>query len=321
MLRAGLLAPLVLSACHASRPTEGAGGPTPRSAARCAPPTPASGLDLIVLGSGGPRAAGRAASSYLLRVDSVPRVLVDVGPGSSTRLGETGVPTDALGTVLLTHLHIDHAGDLPGFVKSRDLLSDGPVGLRIFGPTGRGPYPSTTVFVERLFGREGAFAYLRSFRNELRFELEDIPVDLDAKPRSVRTDDGLTLSAVGVDHGEVPALAWRIEHAGRSVVITGDLASKRGRLDELVRGADLLVYDTAVLDPPGSPANLYELHTPPEKIGEVAAAAGVKQLVLGHIPPQVDENRAAVLAAVRRRFKGDVRFAHDCQQLTPGASR
>ena len=75
---------------------------------------------LVVLGSGGPRSFGRASSGYAVLVDGEPRVLIDVGPGTFLRLGELELDLDALDTVLLTHLHVDHAGDLPGFVKARE---------------------------------------------------------------------------------------------------------------------------------------------------------------------------------------------------------
>ncbi len=48
-------------------------------------------LELIVLGSGGPGATGRAASSYLILIDGVARILLDAGPGSFARLGEAKV--------------------------------------------------------------------------------------------------------------------------------------------------------------------------------------------------------------------------------------
>ncbi len=52
-------------------------------------------------------------------------------------------------------------------VKSRDLDGKEPMSFRIVGPSGRGLYPSTSTFVGRLFGPQGAFAYLPSFRNPL----------------------------------------------------------------------------------------------------------------------------------------------------------
>jgi ribonuclease BN (tRNA processing enzyme) len=311
----------MLAACRPQRPTVRDVGTAPLNtqAARCANlALDRRGLELVVLGSGGPRSAGRAASSYLFTIDGTPRIVVDVGPGSFARLGEAGLSAERLDTILLTHLHIDHAGDFAALVKSRDLSSDDAVAFRIVGPTGRAPYPSTSEFVERLFGENGAYAYLPSFRNELRLERSDIAADLDAPPRRVFDVDGAAISAVTVDHGEVPALAYRLDRAGRSFVISGDLASRRGHLPELTRGADVLVYDTAVLDPPDSPDKRYELHTPPTRIGEIAARAGVKVLILGHIPPAVDANRDEVLRSVRRSFKGDVRFAEDCMHVSIG---
>ncbi len=271
-------------------------------------------LEVVILGSGGPRAAGRAAASYLIVVGGRPRVLVDVGPGSFARLGEMDVDHRALDTVLLTHLHIDHAGELPGFVKSRDLAYDQPASFRIVGPSGRGDYPSTSQLIDRLFGPEGAFAYLAAFRNPLSFDVLDLPLEQDHPAMEVSTPSGARVRAVPVDHGDVPAVAYRVELAGHSVVITGDLASKNDNVAKLARGADLLIFDGAVLDPPGSPPNLYDLHTAPARIGEVAAQAGVRELVVSHIAPAGEAQKAETEASIRRSFHGRITFAADCQR-------
>ena len=51
-------------------------------------PATVPALSLVVLGSGGPGATGRAGSSYEVLVDGTPRILVDAGPGSFARIGE-----------------------------------------------------------------------------------------------------------------------------------------------------------------------------------------------------------------------------------------
>ena len=38
------------------------------------------GLSLLVLGSGGPGATGRAGAGYIVSLDGEPRILVDAGP-------------------------------------------------------------------------------------------------------------------------------------------------------------------------------------------------------------------------------------------------
>ena len=289
-----------------------------RIAARlCAPGGKAfSRFELAFLGSGGPRGFGRAASSYAVFIDGTARLLVDAGPGAFVRLGEMDLDFSAIDTLLLTHLHVDHAGDLPGFVKSRDLAGDQPqMTFRIFGPAGGGEYPSTSAFIDRLFGAQGAFAYLPKFLNQLRFIATDLPTQPGDPVHEVLREGDLHVTSIAVDHDDVPAVAFRVEHAGHALVVSGDLASKNENLARLAAGADLLVYDTAVVDPPGSPKKLYDLHTPPHRIGEIAFAAGVKSLLLSHLPPAVEKAKAAVMKSVRASYRGQARFAEDCLRV------
>jgi ribonuclease BN (tRNA processing enzyme) len=288
----------------------------PGAAAACRPLAVApSGFELAVLGSGGPVSSGRAASSYVVFVGGVARVLVDVGPGAFVRLGELGIDLRRLDTILLTHLHIDHSGDLPGFVKSRDLSYGEPLVFRIFGPSGGGDYPGTAVFADRLFGAQGAFAYLSKFRNTLKLDAVDLPIAQDAPIHEVLQERDLHVTSVAVDHGDTPAVAFRVEHAGHAVVVSGDLASKNDNLARLAEGADVLIYDSAVVDPPGAPPQLYELHTPPKRIGEIASKARVKSLVLSHITPDVETSGDAVLRSIHASYAGPTRFATDCLRI------
>src|SRR6516225_9476938 len=95
-------------------------------------------LELVVLGSGGPGAVGRAASCYLVLIDGTARILVDAGPGAFARLGEAKLSLSDTDIVLLTHLHIDHAGELPGLFKARAVSSGDSVVFRVWGPAGTG---------------------------------------------------------------------------------------------------------------------------------------------------------------------------------------
>src|SRR5580698_7623483 len=84
-----------------------------------APAKPA--LEVVVLGSGGPRPFGRGGSSFIVVVEGTPRILVDAGPGAFLRIGELELDLERVDTVLLTHLHIDHSGDLAAFFNARGL--------------------------------------------------------------------------------------------------------------------------------------------------------------------------------------------------------
>ena len=86
---------------------------------------------------------------------------MDVGSGAFTRLGELHLALDKVDTIFLTHLHIDHTADLASMMKARGAVSDQAIHFDIFGPSGAGDYPSTSRFVELLFGEGGAWAYLK----------------------------------------------------------------------------------------------------------------------------------------------------------------
>ena len=79
----------------------------------------------------------------------------------------------------------------------------------------------------------------------------------------------------------------------------------------------MLVFNSVVLDPPGSPAILYTLHTPPKTIGEIADDGRVKQLLLSHLSPSIENAHAAVEASVAARYKGPMSFARDGLRVVP----
>ena len=283
-------------------------------------------LQLLVLGSGDPGATGRAGSAYLLLLDGKPRILVDAGPGSFARLGESGESLSDTDIVLITHLHIDHAAELPGLLKARAVANSGPISFEVWGPDGAAAhgqnayFPSTRRFMDALFGRQGAFAYLRDFAAPMNIEAHDIATHPASQtdPRIIHQEPGLTISAIAGHHGDAPAVIYRVDYAGKSITFSGDIdAMGLAALQRIAKGTDLLVFNTPVLDPPGSPAILYTLHTPPQKIGELANAVGAHQLLLSHLSPATDQMHEAVLESIRHSYAGKVRAAEDGIRIQP----
>ena len=278
-------------------------------------------LEVVVLGSGGPRPFGRASASYIVKVDGTPRILLDAGPGAFLRIGELNLDVSSVDIVLLTHLHIDHAGDLPAFFNARGLTSDGPITYRIFGPDGAGLFPRTSRFVDLLVGDGGAFAYQKTFGAPETFVVKDLAINLDSPQTTILDDHGLLIEEVATHHGDCPSVAYRITYKGVSVVFSGDMdASALPNLVRLAKNADLLVFNCAVLDPPDSPEQLYELHTPPKKIGEAARQSGVKSLLLSHTAPDVESQETAVRNSIRANYSGPVAFATDRLRVKVGGS-
>ena len=288
-------------------------------------------LELLVLGSGGPGAAGRAASSYLIFIDGDARILVDAGPGSFARLGEAKASLSDTDIVLLTHLHIDHVGEIPGLFKARAVSASGPIVFNVWGPTGsRGKgedayFPGTRQFLQLLFGPKGAFAYLSDFAAPITLHGHDIPASFEhaaplgnAATLEILKRDGLRVTALAGHHGDAPSVIYRIEHSGKSVTFSGDIdAQGLPALRSIAKSTDLLVFNTVVLDPPGSPAILYTLHTPPRAIGQLAKEVGAGALLLSHISPAVDESQRAVLDSIRLNYAGGVTFATDGMRARP----
>ena len=276
-------------------------------------PLAAGSLELIVLGSGGPRPFGRAGSSYIVQLNGTPRILVDAGPGAFLRVGEMNLDLDQVDTILLTHLHIDHTGDLPGLFKARALTARArAIRFDVFGPSGAGMFPSTSRFVNLLFEKGGAWEYQKTFGADETIRAVDLPIDMRSPARQIADLNGLRITAIATHHGDCPSVAYRIDYNGESIVFSGDMdASAVPNLVRLAKGCNLLVFHSVVLDPPGSPAQLYDLHTPPHRIGQAARDAGAKRLLLSHIAPVIEESSQAVLKSVRASYKGPVSFARD----------
>jgi ribonuclease BN (tRNA processing enzyme) len=292
------------------------------------PPAPAP-LEMVVLGSGGPGASARAGAAYVLLMDGEPRILVDAGPGSLVRLGEAKLDIRQLDTVLLTHLHADHAAELPGIVKARAVSARTDIGFHVFGPAGAqgdgdvaARFPSTSGFVERLFGKSGAFAYLADFAGTIDFTTSDLfPLgdsDPSREPRVIHRIGDLVISAVAGHHRDAPAVIYRVDYKGKRITFSGDIdAQGHAALTRIAKDADLLVFNAVVLDPPDSPPALYALHTSPGDIGRIAGAAGVKAVLLSHLSASVDESRERVSRSIQAHYAGRVQFAQDGMRIEP----
>jgi ribonuclease BN (tRNA processing enzyme) len=283
-------------------------------------------LELKVLGSGGPGATGRAASCYLVLIDGTPRILVDAGPGAFVRLGESKLSLSDTDVVLLTHLHIDHAGELPGLLKARAVSSGDPIVFKVWGPTGTGAqhgeayFPSTSRFLNLLFGKHGAFAYLSDFAAPIAIQAHDIPAKVHPNlvAQTILNEHGLVITAVAGHNRDAPSVIYRIDYAGKSITFSGDIdAQGLPGLRTIAKGSDLLVFNSVVLDPPGSREVLYTLHTPPQAIGELARDAGVHGLLLSHLSPDVEAHHDEVLASIKRNYQGPVSFAVDGTSAKP----
>lgn len=279
-----------------------------------------TGVWLQVLGSGGPEIDDqRASSSYLIWLDGRAVVMVDAGGGSAFNFERSGARFSDLHTILFSHFHVDHSADLPVYIKGSFFL-DRHRNLPVYGPSGNALMPDTRQFVEYLLGTDhGAFHYLGNYLAPQGDEdYRVIPMAMDAsRPQApladavqaAYRDDLIETAAIAVHHGPVPALAWRVTIGGKRIAFSGDMNGDYHSLPVLAKGVDMLVAHNAI--PQQADGVARNLHMPPMVTGEIAAQAGVGNLVLLHRMLRTLGREAETLREIRKRCKGPLGFADD----------
>ena len=274
----------------------------------------ADGVVLQVLGSGGPIADdARASTSYVIWADGRSAVLIDAGGGAFLRFGEAGARFDELDFIGISHYHTDHVADLVTFLKT-GFFSDRKRPLGIGGPGGGGPFPGLDAFLGSNLDRGGAYAYLGGYLDGSGGLVRLEPVMLDPGNSSsmpVYSDEGASLSvtAAGVPHGIVPAVAYRVSIDGQDLVFASDQNGNDDAFIDFARGADVLVMHMVVPEDVDRVGRA--LHAPPSRIGEIAAAASPRQLVLSHFMARSLRNLDDNVELVKERYDGEVVVADD----------
>jgi ribonuclease BN (tRNA processing enzyme) len=277
---------------------------------------------LILLGTGGGPRPRKAASSpaQVLVINGVVYV-VDCGDGVARQLASAGVPLTALRHIFITHHHSDHNADYGNL-----LLLSWTVGLRT-RVDAWGPPPLERM--TRLFFEMNAYDIDTRTADEGRVPLVPLVHAHEATAGGVvMQDDNVKVTSALVHHPPVvPAFAYRFDAADRSIVISGD-TTRSDALVKLAQGADVLVHeamhpaaiDRIVASVPNAATlreHLIASHTMVEDCGRVAAAAGVKTLVLSHLIPPDDPaiTDQMWIDAARAHFRGTVVLAKDLLEL------
>ena len=268
------------------------------------------GIELQVLGSGGPEVQDkRASSSYLIWQNGQARVLIDSGGGSALRFGESGANMSSIFAVLFTHLHADHTSDFPALIKS-SYFEDRTNTLLVYGPYGNEIFPSTTEFIDQLFGNKGAYRYLSEFITDEESNYKIHPNNISANNViTIVNRDDLKISTTEVPHGTVPALAWRVDIGGKSITLSGDTNGDSSNLKLLAKSTDILVAHNAV--PESATGVARRLHMPPSIIGKIAQDANVKKLILSHRMMRTLGKEPQTLEAITKHYNGKIIFAND----------
>jgi len=277
---------------------------------------------IVFLGTkGGPRIALSAANpANLVVVDDTPFV-IDCGAGVSRQLLAAGVPLPSVKYIFISHHHSDHNleyGNL--FYNAWAAGLSTPV--HSFGPAG-------------LEAMTRTYWELNKFDVETRIEDEGRP---DPRPLLIARDitgDGVVLQTAEVrvtafrtPHPPITDnFAYKFETPDGTIVFSSDTAYNP-KLAEFAAGADVLVHeclylpavDRLVLKTKNGATlkqHLLASHTTTEDVGRIAAAAGVKVLVLSHFVPGDDPlvTDDDWTEGVKKHFSGRIIVAKDLMQL------
>lgn len=207
--------------------------------------------------------AEKAQQSILVEDDRL--VLLDCGFGAMLRLQQAGYDVTDIDSLVLTHFHLDHCGELIGILKARWLSNAEK--LKIYAP-------------------KGAESFLNGFLSASPYLLGKLNF------RIVELDDGEKFQVGGMKF-EARRTRHSLESLGyviNGVLISGDTSA----FPELYEDVDMTIHEMS-LDFGGHA----DYHTSPENFAENVRS--VRRAYLIHLYPPAFRNRKKIAEFLAKR--------------------
>lgn len=223
---------------------------TNRIAKRGAEPFPASeSLRVYVCGSASPLGMGQAQACIAV-ITPENFYLIDSGAGSTDNISRLGLPMSQLDGLLLTHFHSDHIAEVYE-VNLNSWVQGRPQPLTIYGPHG---VDEITDAVNAGYRLDRIYRIGHHGKDLLPPAL-GVLEHKTIEPGVILEDGELKITAYVGEHPPIePAVGYRFDYRGRSVVISGDSNVNDNTL-KIVDGADLLLHDALSLPTTSALAN------------------------------------------------------------------
>ncbi|MBA4367083.1 MAG: MBL fold metallo-hydrolase [Desulfobacterium sp.] len=290
------------------------------------------GLHAGLCGTGSPMADIKRAGPCIAVVAGKHTYIVDVGDGSTKNITLMGFQTGKIEAVLLTHFHSDHIAGLGEIMLQRWAGGSNHTPLDVIGPTG----------VETVVdGFNTAYSLDAKYRVAHHGSITVPPSGAGGMARPfqlgpeknasvvVLEKEGVKITAFKVDHSPVePAVGYRFDYKGRSLVISGDTVYSESLLKHS-KEADLLFHealspwmvrminDQAHISQVPSlkkiTADIPGYHASPEDAAKIADQAGVHHLVYYHIIPPIPSQllNNLFLGNAKEYYKGPITMGVD----------
>lgn len=278
---------------------------------------PGQTIKVTLLGTGSPLPVIERFGPSILVEAADQKFIFDTGRGALQRLRQADVKYKDINGVFFTHLHSDHVVGFPDLWLTGWLTGQRIAPLQVWGPKG------TKKMISNL---EKAFEFDIKARIADKTGLSAGVVIKagDIKEGVVFENNGVKITAFEVDHERVkPAFGYRIDYAGRSVVLSGDTRFSEN-LIRYSKDVDLLIHEVVspeVLARLKFPAELsktiIDYHTTPEQAGEVFFRVKPKLAVFSHII-QPNATRQDIIPPTRKTYNGAVELGEDLMVIEVG---
>jgi ribonuclease BN (tRNA processing enzyme) len=125
------------------------------------------------------------------------------------------------------------------------------------------------------------------------------------EPTTIFDQDGMKVTALGIPHGNLPTVAYRIEMQGKAIVFSSDQNGTNPRFPDFAKNTNLLIMHLAIGVGANNPNQAL-----PAVVGSVAQSAMPGRLVLSHIA-RFDLD--AAVADVKKSYTGPLTIGADLQ--------
>jgi len=275
-------------------------------------------VQVHLIGTGGPELTPtREGMSTLIEANGQ-TLIFDVGRGALQNIYLSRIDPRSVTKVFLTHLHSDHIEGLPAIWMTPWFMFARKPSLEIWGP------PGTQQMVD---GMRMMYGHDVEHRANPVFKREYLDIKVhEIAEGTVYDDGGVKVTAFPVEHDDGnPAFGYRIDAAGRSVLLSGDTTYSENVVKYGTK-TDVLVSNVVAFSDAMTKAGVLKpvlnKLTTPEQAAEIFAKAKPRLAVFSHIVKKElpgDAGDAAVIARTRKAgYDGPLAMGQDRMTIDIG---